>query len=336
MKRLILLSLVVVPSAALADPLRPELGVMIGGHAFSSTSELGTPDIDAAPTLGTGALVGIRAALPLPILRQRLAIEGELAIIPTSENIVGDSDMVYDLRAHLRLDLLTGKFKPFIVLGAGMQALRPSHPTPEMYDDVDPEYHWGIGARYAVRDDLDIRIDGRQLLVPDRTTNGSTFDYEISVGATWRFGHAEEPAPPPPVVEEPPPAPPPAPEAPPPPPPPPKIIKELAGIGFELDSAKLDINSGPILDHAYQILTETPDMTVEISGHTSSEGDAARNQQLSLARAETVKAYLVRKGINADRMTTVGHGSDIPIADNATEDGRRKNRRIEFHILSPK
>jgi len=53
----------------------------------------------------------------------------------------------------------------------------------------------------------------------------------------------------------------------------------------------------------------------------------------SLARAEAVKAYLVQRGIEGARIQTVGHGADLPLADNTTEDGRRKNRRIEFHIL---
>ena len=76
-------------------------------------------------------------------------------------------------------------------------------------------------------------------------------------------------------------------------------------------------------------------LAVEISGHTSAEGNHDRNAQLSLARAEAVKAYLVKRGIAAERILTVGHGSDVPVADNGSEDGRRHNRRIEFRILTP-
>ena len=113
----------------------------------------------------------------------------------------------------------------------------------------------------------------------------------------------------------------------------PEPIAELAGIGFELDSAVVSIDSYAIMQRAYEMLTKHPALTVEISGHTSSEGEADRNLRLSLARAEAVKAYLVGRGVEASRIQTVGHGSDVPVAENTTEDGRRKNRRIEFHIL---
>jgi OOP family OmpA-OmpF porin len=152
------------------------------------------------------------------------------------------------------------------------------------------------------------------------------------LGVTYRIGQIEHPLPPPPPVivppEEPPPAPPP-----PPPVPQPEPIAELAGIGFELDSAVVSIDSYAIMERAHEMLAKHPALTVEISGHTSSEGDAERNLKLSLARAEAVKAYLVGRGIEAVRIQTVGHGSDVPVSDNTTEDGRKKNRRIEFHIL---
>ena len=83
------------------------------------------------------------------------------------------------------------------------------------------------------------------------------------------------------------------------------------------------------------ILKENPELFVEMSGHTSMEGLPERNLDLSLRRAQAVKAYLVRRGIEDRRILTVGHGSDVPIADNNTEDGRRRNRRIEFRILRP-
>jgi OmpA-OmpF porin, OOP family len=114
-----------------------------------------------------------------------------------------------------------------------------------------------------------------------------------------------------------------------------EVIVELTGIGFELNSAKIDAASTALLDRAYEILSTYPKLRVEISGHTSSEGNADMNLDLSLRRAESVKTYLVRRGIAEDRLQTVGHGSDKPIAENNNEKGREINRRIEFRILRP-
>ena len=95
----------------------------------------------------------------------------------------------------------------------------------------------------------------------------------------------------------------------------------------------LTLASMPILERAYELLTAHPHIAVEISGHTSSEGDPERNVALSQARVDAVKAYLVDRAIAADRIKTVGHGAADPVADNTTEADRRKNRRIEFRII---
>jgi OOP family OmpA-OmpF porin len=75
-----------------------------------------------------------------------------------------------------------------------------------------------------------------------------------------------------------------------------------------------------------------PSISLEISGHTSSEGDAAVNQRLSQERADAVKQWLVDNGVPPERLTTRGAGPDEPIADNKTAAGREKNRRIEFKV----
>lgn len=319
------------PVAAHAEP-RVELGITAGAHSFSHSTELGVDDDLAEPGPSSSELLGARVAYAvLP----RLAIEGELTMIPSKDDVLHDRVMIYGLGAHVRFDLLTGKLRPFVVAGIGANILRSS--SPQMSNDVDQAYHWGVGVRYALNEHVDIRLDGRQELVPDRTHDGATSDFELLLGATYRFGAVARPLPPPPppapvVVEAPEPAPPP-----PPPPPPviqPEPIAELAGIGFQLDSAVISIESAPIMEKAYQLLEKHPKLSVEISGHTSAEGDHDRNLRLSLARAEAVKAYLVGRGIDGARIQTVGHGSDVPIGDNKTEDGRKVNRRIEFHILS--
>jgi outer membrane protein OmpA-like peptidoglycan-associated protein len=72
-----------------------------------------------------------------------------------------------------------------------------------------------------------------------------------------------------------------------------------------------------------------------IEGHASSEGDAAYNLKLSGERAKAVMTYLSDHGIAKERLTSKGFGSSQPIADNSTEAGREKNRRVEFTILEP-
>ena len=75
---------------------------------------------------------------------------------------------------------------------------------------------------------------------------------------------------------------------------------------------------------------------VRVEGHTDNRGGKAKNQSLSAKRAAAVVQWLVKKGgIDKSRLTSVGIGMEKPIDDNATEEGRRVNRRVEFHIVDP-
>lgn len=104
----------------------------------------------------------------------------------------------------------------------------------------------------------------------------------------------------------------------------------LEGINFETNSARITPDSEERLMKAYNTMKNNPDIQVEISGHTDSRGSNQKNQVLSEQRANSVKDWLVAKGINADRITTVGYGEDKPIAPNDSEEDMLKNRRIEF------
>ncbi len=108
----------------------------------------------------------------------------------------------------------------------------------------------------------------------------------------------------------------------------------LVGVNFDFGKSSLRPESFPILHHAVQILLTNPEVRVEIQGHTDNVGSDKFNQTLSLQRAETVKRYLVAKGVDAARMTTVGFGEANPIADNKTAEGRELNRRIAFKVLN--
>jgi len=336
----------VVPAIAIARPI--EVGITLGGHDFSAASELGTDDRMDDPSLDPAGVLGLRLGLPLG---KRLAVEGEAVTMATTDDVRGDDVTIYGLRTQLAVNLLTGRVRPFLVGGVGLQMLRAG--SPEMADDTDVAVHVGLGLAVAVTSHVSLRMDVREMIVPDRSRDGAASDLELTAGVTYRFGDraprivVREVVTAAPVVD-----------------PDPdddgivgrwdrcpdvaetrngyldddgcadEKITELAGIGFAADSARIAEDSLPILEHAREILAAHTNLTVEIAGHTSAEGDAAHNAALSLARAAAVRGWLVEHGIDASRLLAVGHGADEPVESNATEDGRRLNRRIVFRIIA--
>jgi outer membrane protein OmpA-like peptidoglycan-associated protein len=106
----------------------------------------------------------------------------------------------------------------------------------------------------------------------------------------------------------------------------------MPGITFETGSARIASSSSPTLDEAVQTLEHNPKYDVEVVGHTDDTGDRNLNMRLSHQRAQSVKRYLVRKGIEPERIQTRGAGPDEPVASNDTAQGRAENRRIEFKV----
>ncbi len=106
----------------------------------------------------------------------------------------------------------------------------------------------------------------------------------------------------------------------------------LDPITFEVRSATITPDGLAVLDVAAEFLKADPELTIEIAGHTDSDGDAADNMRLSQDRADEVKAYLESLGIDGARMTPIGYGEDDPVASNDTDAGKAQNRRIEFVI----
>lgn len=110
-----------------------------------------------------------------------------------------------------------------------------------------------------------------------------------------------------------------------------KII--LYGIHFEFNKANIFVDSYPILDKLTQFLKESPDIRVEIGGHTDWVGTEVYNLELSTDRANAVRNYLIQHGAAPHRVIAKGYGEATPIANNSTEEGRALNRRIELKIL---
>ncbi len=103
-------------------------------------------------------------------------------------------------------------------------------------------------------------------------------------------------------------------------------------IEFETGSATLTPEGRAILDQMASVLARMPGKSVEIIGHTDNSGNRASNIALSQARADAVKGYLVTRGVGPHSMATMGVGPDQPIASNTSDDGRARNRRIEFRV----
>ncbi|MBC9930223.1 OmpA family protein [Chitinophaga qingshengii] len=112
-----------------------------------------------------------------------------------------------------------------------------------------------------------------------------------------------------------------------------RIVKEaIQNLEFDFAKASIKPHSYAALDRVAELL-KRKNLNLKLSGHTDNVGSKERNLALSRERAESVKAYLVGKGVNASKIEAVGYGMTQPIASNKTAAGRQKNRRVEFTIF---
>ncbi len=107
----------------------------------------------------------------------------------------------------------------------------------------------------------------------------------------------------------------------------------LKNIYFDQSSPVLRTDSYPELDALVEVLAQNPGIRIEIRGHTDNVGDFDLNVKLSKERCQSVEEYLVKKGIQRDRLQSKGRGSLEPIAPNTSEENKKKNRRVEFVVL---
>jgi OOP family OmpA-OmpF porin len=195
----------------------------------------------------------------------------------------------------------------------------------------------GLGLEYKLSEALALRGEVERYRVNDAVGNRGDVDL-LSVSLVYKLGRPAHSAPvyvPPPAAE---PAPPPV--AQPTPPPPPKApqptsekVSFAAETLFDFDKSAVKPAGKAALD---DLLLKLKGMNTEVVvtvGHTDSVGSNEYNQKLSLRRAEAVKAYLVGAGMEATRVYIEGKGETQPLADNATAEGRAKNRRVTVEVV---
>ena len=121
----------------------------------------------------------------------------------------------------------------------------------------------------------------------------------------------------------------------------PEIVETDRGPSLSLDNVLFDFEQSSLrpeahstIEKASQYLESNPDRTALIEGHTDHTGEADYNQNLSIARSQTIKDALIAQGISENRLVTKGLGESSPIADNSTLEGRRANRRSEIIFVA--
>src|SRR5690606_4729194 len=110
------------------------------------------------------------------------------------------------------------------------------------------------------------------------------------------------------------------------------ILVNLPDVTFAVDSTQISPSFRATLDEVAASLQKYPNSLVDVMGHTDSTGSESYNLDLSRRRAESVATYLTSRGVSRARLATIGYGEQYPRADNATEQGRALNRRVEIRI----
>lgn len=331
MKRIIhylvvLLFLCTVASPAVAAGIRADsvtLSGIVGGYTF-----------DGKQHLETRPVIGLRAGYNFT---KYFGVEALFDYVPTKSTLTGSGDInVYRYGGDLLLHLLPdNRLVPYLAAGYGGMTIDPS----TLRKHSTGVFDYGPGIKYFMTDDLALRGDFRHLVFRDGETLSN---YEYTVGIAYQFGGVK-PAPAPvaaPVAQ-----PEPAPEAAPVPEtllepipvaePTPERMKYCVSLNIEYDIDKADIRP-EYHDEVAKVgdfMKKFPTTTAVIEGYTDETGSAEHNLQLSQRRAESVVKYLVEKfGIEPTRLSAVGYGKTKPIADNSTDAGRQKNRRINAVI----
>jgi OOP family OmpA-OmpF porin len=190
MRNLILLStLLLAPTAAHAYDLKMETGAFVGLHIFSDASHLGRHDnAPSTNQLNAGALFGFRVGF---VLHRRLTLEAELTLVPTGSADSQASVLAFGYRAQLRVDIMTGRFRPFVLAGGGGWTSSSSN-SDVVAQQTRAELHAGVGVAADIGCQWGLRLDGR-LQFGDATMGSVATDGEVMLSLYGVFGkHAEE------------------------------------------------------------------------------------------------------------------------------------------------
>ena len=223
-------------------------------------------------------------------------------------------------------DLITknydSKIKPYVLLGAGHYKYENGVPGQSFADDEGTLGNAGLGAFWRLNDALSLRTEARATYNIDE----DFWNYTALAGLNVVLGGHLKPAAN--VVEVAPVEPAPAPVQ----PAPQQLVEDLnmeLRVFFDTNKSNIKDQYKPEIAKVAEKLSEYPNATARIEGHTDNTGPRALNERLSLARANSVKSALVSEyNVDAARLSTQGFAWDQPIADNKTKEGRAMNRRV--------